>query len=349
MASFIPSASRVARGGYIAILGQSLALHYTETGSFAELQSEVATLAVSPTINNLMPVQGALSGRASARTIAEADGKMGADDYWWNDIDGIPGVMLTNLLTDIAALPGPLTAAIWNQGQADTNALNGSSMSAATAWTLHYDALINTIAALRSGLPTPNPNLPFFMDMPPSSGISRGRAYERLRQCDLAVIAASTNVFRGAEQYDVGRRDSTHLNNEGAREVGRRQGHNIAKQLYGATAAYRGPSVASVSKISATTTDIVVTVESGDTLIKPTSVPQIFRVESDTAYGTALAISSISWTGNTARLTHASCAGNPVFYPNYDDCRTFDITRLVYGSVSKMPLQSRYLGWTGPL
>mgnify|MGYP000703416235 CR=1 FL=1 len=347
MATIIPSASRAARSAFGGAIGQSLALHYSQSGSWIALQTELSARAVSRTINSCGQMNGALSGRASCRSIAVADGKLGASDYWWDDIGNTSGQMILDFLANVALLPQPLDFVIWNQGQADTNSLNGSNMSAAAAWTLHYDAVRNTIAAIRTALSLPN--LPFFLDMPPSSGISRGRAYERLRQCDLAVVRNTANVFRGGEQYDLSRRDSTHLNHSGAREQGRRVGHLVAADVFGATSFYRGPSVASVTKISATQTDVAITVEAGDTLVKPTDVPFHWRVESDTSYGTALAISAISWSGNTARLTHANCAGNPVFYPNYDDCLTYSATRWVGGTVSGMPLRSRDLGWTTAL
>ena len=343
MASVVPSASRVAANKNVLIIGQSLGLQKTQTGCWAEFCNTVQALS-SPTVNSVLAIQRALSGRTSARSIAVADGKTGPNDFLWDDIDGVPGPLISDSIPYLTALPSPVDAVIYNQGEADTNGLSGLNMTPSVAWTARTTAITNIISYLRTELSLPT--LPVWIDMPPSSGISRSRAYARRRECDLSIINAGTNLYRGVEQYDVSRRDSTHLGGQGARECGRRAGHQLAGQLWGATTWYQGPIVASVTKISGTRTDVAITVESGDVLVKPTLVPQIWRLESDSAYGTALTISALVWSGNTAQLTHSTCAGNPVFFSAYDDCITFDVNRYVYGSVSLMPLRSMRLGWS---
>lgn len=356
MARLIPAAERPLRDAYGLILGQSLGLQYSQSGGLAAMTQEIIARA-SPRVRSVQAVNGCLPGRFICKSTARAvkagtgqPGSLAANAFWWDDEAGGPGGILDSLIASARALPAgaSVSFAIWNQGQAESNVLSGATdLSIAAGWDLYDTSLRAIIGHVRARLD--RPALPFFLDLPPSSSINRNRAYERLRQCLLSVAANTPAVYPGADGYDLSRRDSTHYSHLGARELGRRAGHNIAGQVYGAPGVFRGPRVARVAGVSATETDIVIEVEPGDTLIRPAGVPAQWRIESSTAYGIALPLAGVAWSGDTARVTHAECAGTPVFFPAYDSLPGYSPRSWVGGAVSGMPLRSFRQGRDGPL
>lgn len=175
-----------------------------------------------------------------------------------------------------------------------------------------------------------------------------------IREQKIAVAAAMTNVQICGEFYDLelvcevdpDQPTNEHMTDKGFADAGKRLAESV---IAGGGARLLGPVVASVTLATSTRVDVVITVESGETLVKPAR-PTCLRFEIN---GVATVPASYAWSGNTLQCTFTSpiTGGTGRFFPIYGSCSDFDRDAYIhyadatssahpYYGYSNMPLRS---------
>lgn len=359
------SNSRIARSISVLAAGQSLANFLTyDTAGFAfanRLQSKV-----SLPYGVLLPVAAAFGGSYMLRShdiaLNTPPPAGGAAAYWIDDTVSpwINGNALTFSQTSLALLTGAdvPTIIIWDESYAEEPFSSGTvvGFDPATEIAKIKTAWLQTFAALRSMLNSGSPTtVPVFIVLPGRElSSSNPMGMERNRQALLQVATADANFIVVDGTYSAELLNNPHPSSPvGQTTYGNIIADVVAKKL-GASGIFLGPSIASVSKVNATTLSIVVTPESGDAIIWPDAttgfcgfafadsaapISQVSRAYTNR-------INALSWarSGNTITVTvDAPIVHDPVLYYPFDLIADFDPKRLI-ASASGKPLQTWFRG-----
>lgn len=357
--------TRIARSLSVMAAGQSLVnfLTYEEAGiAFVNrLQKKV-----SLPFGILLPPAAAHGGSFILKTHDDAINPSpppgGASAYWIDDTVSpwVNGTALTASVTAIAQLSGAdiSTIIIWDQSYADEPFSSGTVdgfdptvevPKMKTAW-------LQTFAALRSMLNAGSPSsVPVFIVLPGRElASSNPMGMERNRQALLQVATADTNFIVIDGTYCAELLNNPHPSSPvGQTTYGTIIADVVAKKL-GASGIFLGPSIASVTKVNATTLAIVIIPEVGDAVVWPDattgfcgfafadSAAPISQV--NRAYTNR--INALSWarSGSTITVTvDTPIVHDPVLYYPFDLIADFDPRRLI-ASASGKPLRTWFRG-----
>lgn len=332
----------------ILVGGQSLADFLTYTGAGDAFIAALRTHSDTPDLSGALAfvelVDQATGGSFAVKAHADAETALTGlpTSYWYNIAGSASGPLLTAAVSAIGALSAKPTIIVWDQGQADTAAASGAvdGISAATAAADYKTATEAIFSALRSACNPGSPtSVPIFMaPLGRRASSSPSLGYEAIRQKQLEIIAGGTNIHRALEVYDLDLKDVVHPNRAGRRIYGTRIAETVARISLGGDDIFAGPSISGVTLDNSTTLRVAISVEAGDSLVKPAN-PYGFRVEQS---GSQVPVASMAWSGNDLLLTLASPVTTPDLFFPYDFVADFDPAKTITGSVSGKPLQSWY-------
>lgn len=340
-----PAYRRPANTLKVAIGGQSL--HSDTYSTAARLAAFENALKGAAGFADADILQIAYSGTYASEETATAAGGSTAD-AWWNVTGDTAGARLTAALAVVSPKKSRLAVAGWNQGQASTAAARGayagSGYSAATAIANFKTSSAAIWAAIRAEAGW---NVPIVVTLLGRRSTDTPGGMEAIRQAQLDLIAEGTNIYKGPETYDLPLRDVVH-HTEAAilSDYIPRLASALAHRGLGVGNGWLGPSITSWTKIDATTVDVEIAPDAGDTFTKPAS-PQHFRIEDSGTPGTALSISGFTWNGNTLRISLSDPLTNDVlpyypydFLPDWEDELEPDTSSVIKGTNSGYPLQT---------
>lgn len=145
-------------------------------------------------------------------------------------------------------------------------------------------------------------NWPVFCDMPgPRYAAQLGSEWLIRNELIALVDGTVPSLYRGAEKYALALDATVHPTETGYRQMGAHTGRKVAHWLRTGEE-LRGPQIGTVTR-AGNVVSVPILTPSGQTLIKPLA-PRHFGLV-NTA-GQAVAISAMSWSGDTLRLTAAS-------------------------------------------
>ena len=254
-----------------------------------------ARLAGNPTIQTTSLPQMRMLATPGSSVLNKFQGSTG----YWVENDGVtPGPLLTAAVTALSGYSPKATFLIWSQGEQEATA--GITSADATL----FKTAINTIfsscrAACNPGSPT---SVPIFLDMlGPRYQADEASEYI-VGDAIIDVIAAGTNLYRGAEKYALRLDLTTHPTRDksGYSQLGAHEGRKVNGWLLGSVPS--GPSITSAVR-TGNNVAVTVTVPSGKSLIKP-SQPDFFGLYDGS--GNSISITDYNWSGNVLTLTAAS-------------------------------------------
>lgn len=260
----------------------------------------------------------------------------GSVGNYWVENDGVtPGPLLVSFVNTITALAADARPKIlrWSQGQQDASVIANFSDVAL------FKTAVQTIwQALRTACNAGSPTtIPFFVDM---LGIryEPDWPYEHwIRDALIDLIAAGTNVFRGAETY-AARMDTTmHPSNDarGYGQIGAHAGRIVSSWgLTGAVPA--SPTIGAVTRLANVVT---VPITTPGTLIKP-GQPDWFGLFDGA--GAQIPIVNYVWSGNSLLLTAAAQPAS-LRYP-VATRRVTDPSRIIRLNAPAAPLVTDEIG-----
>lgn len=375
----ISSTARTTRSLRVGSLGNSIAAMYGYDSLGAEFVRVLRLIAGNVTLANGVDVVAyALGGTYGSQANRTAD-------YNWqlvndpssaaatlaasvecDDTGGSPadGSLVALSVTRMAArgASDKIDCLIMNHGHADAGTAQGSKGSlpttAASRW---YSAWVYSIPRYRLNCTagnTASTKIGVEIIGRYSAQGSRGTmGVERIRQKQLALIAATTGLFKSAETYDLELNDSVHPSMAGQKEQARRTAEMVARNVLGktvyasdGTTIYAGPSITGVTKLTHTTVQVTIS-GNGESVSYPDDLPCCFRfgdaaANYDAVFATASAVpvqAPVSFTrdGNVLTFTlSAPITGSIALFFPFDDLPGFDIDRVIYGASSRKPLQS---------
>lgn len=266
-------------------------------------------------------------------------------NFWWNISSSSAGPRLTTALGVITSLQGlafslhPTDLHIC-LGTNDAQAMANAAPSPASHQTDFQTALTAIISAMRTAMNSGSPtSVRVFIDIPGRDIFVNPGGMERARQGVLDVIAAGTNIFRGAELYDLELRDNVHPSDVGRVHQGERNATQFAIHRDSVTGLFSGPSITSVTT-SGTTVTISLNAESGDAITFPAKFCCL-RIEDSANPGVAIGQTSVTGSGTTISVViPTALTGSPVLFYPYDNCSDFNPAQIPVGSVSGLPLKS---------
>lgn len=344
----------------IGLQGQSFAIGLnTDAGAAVALNRLVASsYATFPAFT----VTG-LGGISTLKRYQRTDIDYG---YMWDEDTDTAGPMLTGVGAGVGvATPDGIFAAMseanrdtitdaafW-QGQGDE--AGGLLASEAALWRDAHEKSIlyyrNAIAA-RSGDATPRSPTEIRIHIDQIGrrfGATVDASTQVIREQKLALVAAGTNVQICGETYDLElagevnalQAGNEHMTAKGYADLGRRFAESIKA---GGGARLLGPAVTSVTLATSTRVDIAISVESGETLEKPTA-PCCLRFEIN---GFATTPVSYAWSSNTLRATFSTpiVGGTGKFFPIYGSASDFVRGRHIRYRDATSPSHA-YYGFSG--
>lgn len=227
---------------------------------------------------------------ASGLTIAGGNGASGPGGQW------VPTTTnaYASSLSAITAAGGKVLANVWIQGEGDA----GYNVTQAA----YYGALGTMIAQRRTDLAAPA--LPYVMVTLGSNTVGMSDTAREAIKLAQVQKCADANVYR-VDRMDLPLSDGVHHNPTGYTALGKRVAQAVLASV-GLVTEYRGPSIASAAKVSASVFDVALTHHMGSDFT-PTSAITGFRVTDPGAADAVIAVSTAARQSATAiRLTLAS-------------------------------------------
>lgn len=253
----------------------------------------------------------------------------GSAGYWVENDLVTPGSLLSAAVTAISGYATAPILGVYSHGEQDVLAL-ASQAAAANVGTAIEDVILPDIrGAMNAVTPT---DVPIWLDLlgPRYNGDDLAEYWVRDEM--LAIIAAGTNLFKGAEKYALQLDSTTHPTPLGYAQMGAHTGRKVANWLVnGATLA--GPSITSPLR-SGNTVTVTISVPAGKTLVKPTS-PDFFGLFD--ANDNEIEILGFSWSGNDLTITGASSPAK-VRYPVKTGVQNVDINNIIRLSSPSDPI-----------
>jgi len=260
-----------------------------------------------------------------------------------------------------------------DQGQADAAVAAGqTAISPPTGATNWYNAWVNLLGAsanYREHLDNPATGKVIWalLGRTTSSSITNSLGYHRIREKQVALIAADASTRYRFETWDLELGDSVHPSIVGQTAYGYRMAEAVAKNVYGVTTyngttIYEGPTIASVILAA---DDVTVTVvlagDSGDTISMPSRAgppPCGFgfydgSANMDAVFSTAGTLPPVQrptgdwgWVSGTKTLTFTLATpitGTIKLAFPFDNVSDFHPDLVISGSTSGKPLQTKFL------
>ncbi|MEM1372331.1 MAG: hypothetical protein AAGG72_08930, partial [Pseudomonadota bacterium] len=235
--------------------------------------------------------------------------------FWYDQPSATAGVNLTNAQSMLAAIPRRPLAGIWNQGEQDTFYVDDEAKRVA-----FRDSTSACLDLLRAAMNPSDASAVTFYLTPVGrrEGLDTAQSnlgYNLVRHAHLEVIANNPRVQFGGEFYDVELVDGVHGTYAGYERMARRTADIIAAQFNTSHTPVLGPSIASATRQTTTTVDVAITLETGQTLVRPATADH-FGVY--TSAGVRLPVTGTAWTDNTVRLTVEGTldSGGTLRYPD---------------------------------
>jgi hypothetical protein len=366
----------------IGAIGQSLAAYYWYQTASATFINRLV-LAVTPaTLTDGASIAAfALGGSYASQENNDADyayeiitdpGAVQAETHTDDTGALADGSVLVGVVPRMATLAGVSETTmhlIWDQGQADAFTATGTSGVDPDVAAERYRAAWEDWAFSRYRLNTVSGDTSATKIGMQILGRSRSvntderLGYDRIRQQQLGMLASVAGAFKLCETYDIELADSVHPSDGGQEVLAKRAAEAFAKAVYSVTSytdengdtvtIYDGPSISSVTKLTDTTVQVVVT-GNGESVSYPSGgdIPCGFRFgdaaedydqvfDPDSNPVPVQAPTGFSRSGNTLTFTLATPITGTVtmFFP-YDTVPDFNPDLIIKGATSDKPLQS---------
>lgn len=361
MALTVTTTTRTANTYRWGICGQSLAAFgYYESEAFGIKETAVSLL--SPA-NGVELAPYALGGSYASKKNRDNDGET-TTSYHCDDTGTLavsPSVADIRVRMDARAAGNKIQHILWGQGQADAlAACGGGALTPAQAAANYYAATmfaLDDAAGYLTGCDASPYTIIQINGRTLSDTFDSALGYEQIRQQQLRIKGNHARCI-SVETYDLELRDSVHPSGTtdfpAQYELGRRWAEALAKHAYAESGLYDGPSVSSVTKLSNTSVQVVITGNGESVSYPSTSGPppclfrfgdaatnwdQVFTAE--TLAAAVQAPTSWSRSGNTLTFNFPNAITGTVqmFFP-FNNCPDFDPGLLITGATSEKPLQS---------